>query len=60
VPLRVLSGTYMSSLNEIGFSVSLLKVVELSGKSGERFSMLDLLHASVEAAGWSASVVTRP
>jgi dihydroxyacetone kinase len=47
-PKRILSGTYMSSLNGLGFSVTLLKVA----KSG----WLDLIDLPVEAAGWTPSV----
>lgn len=45
VPKRVLSGTYMTSLNGTGFSVTLLKVVD------QRF--LDLIDAPAQAPGWS-------
>lgn len=51
-PVRVLSGTYMTSLNGLGFSISLLKVVN----SGASQSLLDLLDAPAEATGWSAAV----
>jgi dihydroxyacetone kinase len=47
-PKRILSGTYMSSLNGLGFSITLLKVVKPE--------WLDLIDLPVEAAGWTASV----
>jgi triose/dihydroxyacetone kinase / FAD-AMP lyase (cyclizing) len=55
-PVRVLSGTYMSNLNEIGFSISLLKVVNLQVRNGAQ--MLELLDTPAEATGWSAAVST--
>lgn len=53
VPVRILAGTYMTSLNGLGFSISLLNVVNtnLGGPS-----MLDLLDAPTEAAGWQAPI----
>lgn len=52
-PVRVLSGTYMTSLNGLGFSISLLNVVntDIGGPS-----MIDLLDAPAEATGWAAPV----
>ncbi|OGE47613.1 hypothetical protein PENARI_c040G10714 [Penicillium arizonense] len=47
---RVLSGTYMSSLNGMGFSISLLKLCDTGLGPGK--SMLDLVDAPVEANGW--------
>ncbi|KAK5992725.1 Dihydroxyacetone kinase 1 [Cladobotryum mycophilum] len=47
-PKRLLSGTYMTSLNGLGFSVTLLKVVD------EAF--LSLIDAPADAAGWSPPV----
>ena len=54
-PARVLSGTYMTSLNGIGFSISLLKLAD----TGLQHSMLQLLDAPCEATGWSAAVSTK-
>jgi dihydroxyacetone kinase len=54
-PVRILAGTFMTSLNGLGFSVSLLRVAD-TGVSGA--SMLDLLDAPAEASGWSASINT--
>ena len=52
-PVRVLSGTFMTSLNGLGFSISLLRVIDLeSGGS----SMLALLDAPAEATGWSVVI----
>jgi dihydroxyacetone kinase len=52
-PVRILSGTYMTSLNGLGFSITLLNVVNtnLGGPS-----MLQLLDAPCEATGWAAPV----
>jgi dihydroxyacetone kinase len=52
-PVRILAGTYMTSLNGMGFSISLLNVVNtnLGGPS-----MLQLLDAPSEAAGWAAPI----
>lgn len=53
-PARILAGTFMTSLNGLGFSISLLKVTDLRiGKS-----VLELLDAPSEAAGWSAAIST--
>ncbi|KAJ9618989.1 dihydroxyacetone kinase Dak1 [Taxawa tesnikishii (nom. ined.)] len=54
-PVRVLSGTYMTSLNGLGFSISLLKTAD----TGVGKSMLELLDAPAEATGWSAAVSTK-
>lgn len=54
-PVRVLSGTYMTSLNGLGFSISLLKLTD----TGVGQSMLELLDAPAEATGWSAAVSTK-
>ena len=53
VPVRVLAGTYMTSLNGPGFSVTLLNVVntDIGGPS-----MVQLLDAPAEATGWAAPV----
>jgi triose/dihydroxyacetone kinase / FAD-AMP lyase (cyclizing) len=52
-PVRILSGTYMTSLNGLGFSISILNVVNtnLGGPS-----MLQLLDAPSEALGWAAPI----
>lgn len=52
-PVRILSGTFMTSLNGLGFSISLLKVAD-TGSPGA--SMLELLDAPAEATGWSAAI----
>ena len=55
-PVRILSGTYMTSLNGLGFSISILKLAHTELGSGK--SMLELLDAPAEATGWSAAVQT--
>jgi dihydroxyacetone kinase len=56
VPVRILVGTYMTSLNGMGFSISLLRLQDTG--LGEGNSMLELLDAPAEATGWSAAVKT--
>jgi triose/dihydroxyacetone kinase / FAD-AMP lyase (cyclizing) len=53
-PVRILSGTYMTSLNGLGFSITLLNVVntEIGGPS-----MIQLLDYPCEATGWSAPIM---
>ncbi|GKT84732.1 dihydroxyacetone kinase [Colletotrichum tofieldiae] len=53
-PVRVLSGTYMTSLNGLGFSISLLNVVntDIGGPS-----MIQLLDHPTEATGWSSPIL---
>ena len=52
-PVRTLSGTYMTSLNGLGFSISLLNVVntEIGGPG-----MIQLLDHPTEATGWAAPI----
>lgn len=52
-PVRILAGTYMTSLNGIGFSISILNVVNtnIGGPS-----MIQLLDAPCEATGWVAPI----
>lgn len=54
-PVRILSGTFMTSLNGLGFSISLFRVMDL--ESGP--SMLELLDAPAEASGWSAVISSK-
>jgi dihydroxyacetone kinase len=54
-PVRILAGTFMTSLNGLGFSISLLRVAD-TGIEGA--SMLELLDAPAEANGWSAAIKT--
>lgn len=51
-PKRIISGTFMTSLNGLGFSISILKLQD----TGVGKSMLELLDAPAEATGWSAAV----
>ena len=52
-PVRILSGTFMTSLNGLGFSISLLNVVNTDiGGPG----MIELLDAPSEVPGWSAPI----
>jgi dihydroxyacetone kinase len=53
-PIRILAGTYMTSLNGLGFSISLLKVQDTGLAEG--LSMLELLDAPAEASGWTAAI----
>lgn len=52
-PVRILSGTFMTSLNGLGFSISLLKVTSTGVANAD---ILTLLDAPAEAAGWSAPI----
>jgi dihydroxyacetone kinase len=54
-PVRILAGTFMTSLHGLGFSISLLRVAD-TGSAGA--SMLELLDAPSEASGWSAAIST--
>jgi triose/dihydroxyacetone kinase / FAD-AMP lyase (cyclizing) len=52
-PVRILSGTYMTSLNGLGFSITLLNVVNTDiGGPG----MIQLLDYPCEATGWAAPI----
>lgn len=55
-PVRILSGTFMTSLNGLGFSITLLNVVntDIGGPS-----MIELLDYPCEATGWSSPVSKR-
>lgn len=53
-PSRVLQGTFLTSLNGLGFSISLLKLADTGLGQGK--SMLELLDAPAEAVGWSAPI----
>lgn len=55
-PVRILSGTYMTSLNGVGFSISILKLANTGLGVGK--SMLELLDEPAEATGWSAAIKT--
>jgi dihydroxyacetone kinase len=52
-PVRIISGTFMTSLNGQGFSITLLNVVntDIGGPS-----MIELLDAPSEVTGWSAPI----
>ncbi|KAF1827012.1 DAK1/DegV-like protein [Dissoconium aciculare CBS 342.82] len=54
-PARILAGTYMTSLNGLGFSLTLLKTAEL----GAKYTMLELLDAPVEVTGWSSGISSK-
>lgn len=54
-PVRIFEGTYMTSLNGLGFSISLLKLVA----TGSSCTMLQLLDAPTEATGWTATIRTK-
>jgi dihydroxyacetone kinase len=56
-PVRAYSGTFMSSLNEFGFSISLLKAVDLGLANG--MGVLDLLDAPSETTRWPVTISPR-
>jgi dihydroxyacetone kinase len=55
-PARLIQGTFLTSLNGLGFSVSLLKLSDTGLGAGK--SMLELLDAPAEAVGWTAPIPT--
>ncbi|KAK4127532.1 dihydroxyacetone kinase [Parathielavia appendiculata] len=55
-PVRILSGIFMTSLNGLGFSITLLNVVNTGIGSA---SMIELLDYPCEATGWSSPVSTQ-
>lgn len=55
-PVRVIQGTFLTSLNGLGFSVSLLRLADTGLGAGR--SMLELLDAPSEAVGWSSPIPT--
>jgi dihydroxyacetone kinase len=54
--VRVIQGTFLTSLNGLGFSISLMKLVDPGFGPGK--SMLELLDAPAHAVGWSAPIPT--
>ncbi|CAG8075177.1 unnamed protein product [Penicillium salamii] len=54
--VRVIQGTFLTSLNGLGFSISLMKLDDAGFGAGK--SMLELLDAPAEAVGWSAPINT--
>jgi dihydroxyacetone kinase len=52
--VRVIQGTFLTSLNGLGFSISLMKLVDPGFGPGK--SMLELLDAPAQAVGWSAPI----
>ncbi|KAG5948653.1 hypothetical protein E4U53_006216 [Claviceps sorghi] len=55
-PVRILAGTFMTSLNGLGFSITLLNVVDTRVENGP--GMIELLDAAAEVTGWSAPIST--
>lgn len=55
-PVRVISGTFLTSLNGMGFSISILRLEDTGLGPGK--SMLELLDHPTEAVGWAAPVST--
>ncbi|KAL4779498.1 Dak1 domain-containing protein [Aspergillus varians] len=53
-PERVIQGTFLTSLNGLGFSISLLKLADSGLGPGKSF--LELLDAPAEAIGWAAPI----
>ena len=51
-PVRTISGTFLTSLNGLGFSISVMKLTDTGLGAGK--SMLELLDAPAEAVGWAA------
>ncbi|KAL2830039.1 Dak1 domain-containing protein [Aspergillus cavernicola] len=55
-PERIVQGTFLTSLNGLGFSISLLKLADNGLGPGKSF--LELLDAPAEAVGWAAPIST--
>lgn len=55
-PVRAIQGTFLTSLNGLGFSLSLTKVVNTGLPPGT--TTLKLLDAPTEASGWGTSITT--
>jgi dihydroxyacetone kinase len=55
-PVRTIQGTFLTSLNGMGFSISLLRLVDTGLGTGK--SMIELLDAPAEAVGWAAPIHT--
>ncbi|OQD74742.1 hypothetical protein PENDEC_c009G04755 [Penicillium decumbens] len=55
-PVRVIQGTFLTSLNGLGFSISLLRLADTGLGPGK--SMLELIDAPAEALGWPAPIPT--
>jgi triose/dihydroxyacetone kinase / FAD-AMP lyase (cyclizing) len=53
-PVRVIAGTYLTSLNGLGFSASILKLEDTGLGKGK--SMLELIDHPAEAYGWAAPI----
>lgn len=53
-PVRVIQGTFLTSLNGMGFSISLLQLADNGLGPGK--SMLELIDAPAEAVGWAAPI----
>ncbi|KAI5308568.1 hypothetical protein KEM55_005392, partial [Ascosphaera atra] len=53
-PVRIIQGTFLTSLNGMGFSISLLRLADTG--LGDELQMLNLLDAPSEATGWPAAV----
>jgi dihydroxyacetone kinase len=53
-PVRVIAGTYLTSLNGLGFSASILKLADTGLGKGK--SMLELIDHPAEAYGWAAPI----
>lgn len=53
-PVRTIQGMFLTSLNGMGFSASLLRLADTGLGAGR--SMLDLLDAPSEAVGWAAPI----
>lgn len=53
-PARIIQGTFLTSLNGLGFSASLLRMEDTGLGAGKSF--LELLDAPAEAIGWSAPI----
>ncbi|EEB09141.1 dihydroxyacetone kinase Dak1 [Schizosaccharomyces japonicus yFS275] len=51
-PVRILAGTLITSLNGLGFSITLLRATDRLNLEGKEWSLVDLLDAPTQATGW--------
>ncbi|EPY50845.1 dihydroxyacetone kinase Dak1 [Schizosaccharomyces cryophilus OY26] len=51
-PVRVYAGIFTTSLNGLGFGITLFRTTDRVNIGGQEFSFLDLLDQPVEAPGW--------
>ncbi|CAB16581.1 Dihydroxyacetone kinase Dak1 [Schizosaccharomyces pombe] len=51
-PVRIFAGPFTTSLNGLGFGITLLRTTDRVKVEGEEYSLVDLIDQPVEAIGW--------